>query len=52
MQIIQDGGEVKLHSTEWINKSSGRGETKLIINDGKKSKKLPIPIISHIYLIQ
>ena len=23
MQIIQDGGEIKLHSTEWINKSSG-----------------------------
>jgi len=27
MQIIQDGGEIKLHSTEWVNKSSGRGDT-------------------------
>ena len=26
MQIIQNGGEIKLHSMEWINKSSGRGE--------------------------
>ena len=25
MQIIQDGGKVKLHSMEWIHKSSGRG---------------------------
>ena len=35
MQIIQDGGEIKLHSTEWVNKSSGRGDTELIVNDGK-----------------
>lgn len=43
MQIIQDGGEVKLHSTEWINKSSGRGETKLIINDGKNIEEITYP---------
>ena len=35
MQIIQDGGIVKLHSMEWVNKSSGRGETELIVDDGK-----------------
>lgn len=34
MQIIQDGGEIKLHSKEWVNKSSGRGSTELIVNDG------------------
>jgi len=34
MQIIRDGGEIKLHSTEWIHKSSGRGNTELIVNDG------------------
>ena len=32
MQILKNGGEIKLHSTEWINKSSGRGEIKLIVN--------------------
>ena len=39
MQIIQDGGEVKLHSSEWVNKSSGKGETELIVDDGKSIKK-------------
>lgn len=34
MQIIKDGGIVKLHSTEWINKCSGRGTTELIVDDG------------------
>ena len=34
MQIIQDGGIVKLHAEEWVNKSSGRGETELIVDDG------------------
>lgn len=43
MQIIQDGGEVKLHSTEWVNKSSGRGETELIVNDGLSIKKYKYP---------
>ena len=38
MQIIHDGGEVKLHSKEWINKSSGRGDTELIVNDGTTTK--------------
>ncbi|MDY0277764.1 MAG: DUF4365 domain-containing protein [Acholeplasma sp.] len=43
MQIIQDGGEIKLHSTEWINKSSGRGETDLIVDDGITIKTYPYP---------
>lgn len=43
MQIIQDGGEIKLHSTEWINKSSGRGDTKLIVDDGKSIEKYLYP---------
>lgn len=33
MKTIQAGGEIKLHSTEWINKSSGRGNIKLIVSD-------------------
>lgn len=43
MQIIKDGGLVKLHSTEWVNKSSGRGETELIVDDGKSIKKYLYP---------
>ena len=43
MQIIQDGGTVKLHSCEWVNKSSGRGETELIVDDGKGIKKYLYP---------
>lgn len=43
MQIIQDGGEIKLHSTEWVNKSSGRGDTELIVDDGNTIKKYPYP---------
>lgn len=43
MQIIQDGGEIKLHSTEWVNKSSGRGDTELIVNDGKSIQKFSYP---------
>lgn len=43
MQIIQDGGEIKLHSTEWVNKSSGRGETELIVDDGKSIQKYSYP---------
>ena len=43
MQIIKDGGEVKLHSSEWVNKSSGRGETELIVDDGKSIKKYLYP---------
>lgn len=34
MEILRDGGEIKLHSTEWVNKSSGRGDTELIVDDG------------------
>lgn len=43
MQIIQDGGEIKLHSMEWVNKCSGRGDTELIVNDGKSVKKYSYP---------
>lgn len=43
MQIIQDGGEVKLHSIEWVNKSSGRGETELIVDDGNSVKTYSYP---------
>lgn len=43
MQIIKDGGSVKLHSTEWVNKSSGRGKTELIVDDGKSIKKYLYP---------
>lgn len=43
MQIIQDGGEVKLHSIEWLNKTSGTGKTELIVNDGKNTKNYPFP---------
>ena len=43
MQIIQDGGEIKLHSSEWVNKSSGRGNTELIVDDGKSIEKYSYP---------
>lgn len=43
MQIIQDGGVVKLHSTEWINKSSGKGEIELIVDDGECEKTYSYP---------
>lgn len=38
MQIVKDGGKVRLHSKEWVNKSSGIGETELIVDDGKEEK--------------
>jgi len=43
MQIIKDGGIVELHSCEWVNKSSGRGEIELIVDDGKNIKKYLYP---------
>ena len=43
MRIIQNGGEIKLHSSEWVNKSSGRGETELIVADGKSIQKYSYP---------
>lgn len=43
MQIIRDGGTVKLHSEEWVNKSSGRGKTELIVDDGKSIRKYLYP---------
>jgi hypothetical protein len=43
MEIIQNGGEVKLYSNEWVNKSSGKGETKLIVNDGNETKEYLYP---------
>lgn len=43
MHIIQDGGEIKLHSIEWVNKSSGRGDLELIVDDGKSIQKYLYP---------
>lgn len=43
MRIIQNGGEIKLHSSEWVNKSSGKGETELIVDDGKTVQKYSYP---------
>lgn len=43
MHIIQDGGEIKLHSKEWVNKSSGRGDMELIVDDGKSIQKYLYP---------
>jgi len=34
MQIIKSGGSVKLHSKEWVNKCSGKGNIELIVDDG------------------
>lgn len=35
MEIIAEGGQIKLHSNEWVHKSSGRGDIELIIDDGE-----------------
>lgn len=43
MEIIRDGGEIKLHSSEWVNKSSGRGKTELIVDDGNSSTTYSYP---------
>ena len=43
MEIIQNGGTVKLHSTEWVNKSSGQGNTELIVDDGNNIQKYSYP---------
>ncbi len=43
MRIIQNGGIVKLHSQEWVNKSSGKGDTELIVDDGKSITKYSYP---------
>lgn len=43
MQIVQEGGQVKLHSKEWVNKSSGRGEIELIVVDCNETKKYSYP---------
>ena len=43
MQIVKDGGKVRLHSKEWVNKSSGIGETELIVDDGKEEKRYQYP---------
>lgn len=43
MQIIQNGGVVKLHSYEWVNKSSGRGDTELIVANGNGVEKYSYP---------
>lgn len=43
MQIIKNGGEIKLHSKEWVNKSSGKGEVELIVDDRKTIQKYIYP---------
>ena len=43
MQIIQNGGTVKLHSYEWVNKSSGRGDTELIVENENSVEKYSYP---------
>ena len=43
MEIIKYGGQIKLHSTEWVNKSSGKGETELIVNDGTNVETYSYP---------
>lgn len=43
MQIIQDGGKIKLYSKEWVNKSSGRGCVELIVDDGRSIQKYSYP---------
>lgn len=39
MEIIKNGGIVKLHSTEWVNKISGKGSIELIVDDGTHVEK-------------
>lgn len=43
MQILQGGGSVKLHSMEWVNKSSGRGEVELIVDNGESTETYSYP---------
>lgn len=43
MQIIQEGGTVRLHSEEWVNKCSGKGNTELIVDDGHSIKTYSYP---------
>lgn len=43
MEIIAKGGEVRLHSKEWVHKSIGKGEVELIVNDGKYISKYSYP---------
>ena len=44
MQIIKDGGIVKLHSEEWVNKCSGKGKTELIVDDGNTVMTYSYPL--------
>ena len=43
MQIIQNGGTIRLHSFEWVNKSSGKGEIELIVDNGIRPQKYSYP---------
>lgn len=43
MQIIAEGGQVKLHAYEWVNKSSGKGNIELIVDYEGNSKKYSYP---------
>ena len=33
MQVIERGGVVKLHAKEWVNKTSGRGSIRLLVDE-------------------
>lgn len=43
MEVIKNGGTVKLHSEEWLNKSSGRGKTELIVDSGNGEEHYQFP---------
>lgn len=43
MQIIKNGGTVKLHSQEWVNKCSGKGSIEVIVDDGHNETKYLYP---------
>lgn len=34
MRVIERGGVVKLHAKEWVNKTSGRGTIRLLVDEG------------------
>lgn len=43
MKIIDSGGIVKLHATEWVNKSIGRGTIKLIVDNQDEIEEYNYP---------
>lgn len=38
MEIIKEGGTVRLHSKEWVNKSNGKGKIELLVDEGENSR--------------